>query len=263
MKAVGSYVAVGPNNDMLCKQGTKFTLSNDINSVIIAPHAKLTQIIKNCLPRVHSHKPFRIIPYDDLIKEIKAKEESKDKSTFENNDVDNQEKIISIKSNGDIISDKSDSNETTYISSTTDDEHEKTPTDTKYKQYSTDEIYRIVKDAVELFASLPFEQKRLSGELSVVEESISDIIHYYELLELSASDKIKLSDMLSKLRRQRRDIKDKLNVIHVINTQNIKGIRAGTILECINRIFEREYRPRRLTPNDVLGTCDIKVLKDG
>ena len=110
--------------------------------------------------------------------------------------------------------------------------------------------YQEIKDELNLFGSklkiLINQQASLNDELSNIDLEISDILHYIEFHKFSACEGYKLAKMLQVARDKRRDIKNKLDIIRIFETYKCTAISSGTLVERMDGIDTRKYKPRIL-----------------
>lgn len=78
---------------------------------------------------------------------------------------------------------------------------------------------------------------------STIDKRISDILHYLEFYPISASDGYKLSKQLQDLRRERRQVKNELHAIGVINSGCAQIINSS-VQNSIRGMEHRQYTPR-------------------
>ena len=81
---------------------------------------------------------------------------------------------------------------------------------------------------------------------SEVDKEISDIMHFIEFYNFSASDGYKLCKALKDLRLRRRKIKNELELINIVNTQSLNNVASGQTNKAINGLDEKKYAPRVL-----------------
>ena len=95
-------------------------------------------------------------------------------------------------------------------------------------------------------------------EESNIDKQISDILHYIEFYNFSASDGYKLCKALKELRLRRKDIKNELDLIGIITTHTCNNIANGNTNKAIDNLGKRQYAPRVL--NDLFVNKDISYL---
>lgn len=84
----------------------------------------------------------------------------------------------------------------------------------------------------------------LEKEVRDIELEILDIEHFGELYNVSGSEGYNLFRRISNLRRERREIKDKLLVIDNLANASINQLVSGDIRRSMNGLERREYKPR-------------------
>lgn len=84
----------------------------------------------------------------------------------------------------------------------------------------------------------------LSEELSRIDKSICDIEHYGEFYDCSASEGYKNFKKLSLLMRERREVKNKMEIINQLLHTNVNGLAKGIVNDSINKMHNRDYTPR-------------------
>ena len=82
--------------------------------------------------------------------------------------------------------------------------------------------------------------------LSEADKEISDILHYIEFFNFSASDGYKLSKALKDVRLRRREIKNQIEIIEYINSSTGTSISEGHLNRQLEAISEKQYTPRVL-----------------
>ena len=81
---------------------------------------------------------------------------------------------------------------------------------------------------------------------SEVDKEISDIMHFIEFYNFSASDGYKLCKALKDLRLRRRKIKNELELINIVNTQSLSNVASGQTNKAIDNLNDKKYTPRVL-----------------
>lgn len=116
----------------------------------------------------------------------------------------------------------------------------------EYKKVSLDELKDKVKDAAEILATYRGNKDYLIDMLSEADKEISDILHYIEFFNFSASDGYKLSKALKDVRLRRREIKNQIEIIEYINSSTGTSISEGHLNRQLEAISEKQYTPRVL-----------------
>ena len=86
----------------------------------------------------------------------------------------------------------------------------------------------------------------LKLELSNVDLEISDILHYIEFHRFSACEGYKLAKMIQVASDKRREIKKQLEVINIFKTSTCTSISSGHLINKIDNVDDKIYRPRIL-----------------
>lgn len=109
-----------------------------------------------------------------------------------------------------------------------------------------------MEETKKLICSLSTQLKTIKGNkewllemLSRIDQEISDIIHYIEFYNFSASNGYKLCKELKDLRLKRRDIKNQLEVIDIISN-HCNPLAEGKTNKAICDIENKQYTPRIL-----------------
>lgn len=85
------------------------------------------------------------------------------------------------------------------------------------------------------------------NQLSEVDKELSDIEHYIEFTKFSASEGYNLAKSIKECRQRRREIKNNLELISILNLGCCNMISNGTLLNRINGLNDKKYTPRVLT----------------
>lgn len=102
-------------------------------------------------------------------------------------------------------------------------------------------------------------RNQLSSQFSDVDMKICDILHYIELCETNEQEATDLIKLLRICRENRRDIKDKMQIID--NFQNDLGtnenlLKAKKMIKVINGLDTRKYKPRKY--EELFENCTLK-----
>lgn len=89
-------------------------------------------------------------------------------------------------------------------------------------------------------------KKQLVSELKMVEERQQDILHYIEFCSLNACQGYKIYKQLKDVRRERRQIKNELEVVQFILDKKITDTVSQEATDLIANIQKRQYEPRVL-----------------
>lgn len=101
------------------------------------------------------------------------------------------------------------------------------------------------------FSELDIYKSRLEKMYDEVQGEITDLYHKIEFpksngKEYNASEGTKLFVLLRDALRRFRKIKDDLKYIHIISESNLDDFKNGHVMDRINGMENREYRPRVL-----------------
>lgn len=86
---------------------------------------------------------------------------------------------------------------------------------------------------------------QLIHELSVADQKITDIYHYIEFHPLNACQGYKMAKLLQDTLKERREIKNELEILGQIYGFNLKSIANGK-LEKASKTKQKKYKPRIL-----------------
>lgn len=93
---------------------------------------------------------------------------------------------------------------------------------------------------------------------SEVDKEISDIMHFIEFNNFSASDGYKLCKAIKDLRLRRRKIKNELELINIINVHTLNNVALGKTNKAITGLDNKKYAPRVL--QDLFKHKDINSI---
>lgn len=96
-----------------------------------------------------------------------------------------------------------------------------------------------------LFDEVNDRNKELIYELSKVDKELSDLLHYMEFAKLNAAQGYKAYKMVKERRIKRRHIKNEMDVLAVILSQNVNDI-SKNIKNKLNEMDKRTYNPREI-----------------
>lgn len=113
------------------------------------------------------------------------------------------------------------------------------------------EIKQKINDLSNTIQTLLSEKDNLVNSLSEVNGKEQDILHYIEFNKFNAAEGYKLSKRLQNIRKERRIIKNKIDIINVIKQDNCYDLIYGKTLERLDGIKNRKYSPRVL--NDLFN----------
>lgn len=117
-----------------------------------------------------------------------------------------------------------------------------------------EEVKALLLDMENLFLNLENIKKELEDQINIKEAEQEDYLHELELAKLNGIEIMKVSNVLIKTRKDRRKLKDKLEVIKTLKGYTNKFINKGIISETRQAISNidtlksnqesREYTPR-------------------
>lgn len=117
-----------------------------------------------------------------------------------------------------------------------------------------EEVKALLLDMENLFLNLENRKKELEDQINIKEAEQEDYLHELELAKLNGIEIMKVSNVLIKTRKDRRKLKDKLEIIKTLKGYTDKFINKGIIAETRQAITNidtlksnqelREYTPR-------------------
>lgn len=117
-----------------------------------------------------------------------------------------------------------------------------------------EEVKTLLLDMENLFMNLDNRKKELEDQINIKEAEQEDYLHELELAKLNGIEIMKVSNVLIKTRKERRKLKDKLEIIKTLKGYTDKFINKGIIAETRQAISNidtlksnqesREYTPR-------------------
>ena len=111
-------------------------------------------------------------------------------------------------------------------------------------KFSFQDMEDTITDVQEKLSSIIGNYDFLVEELSRIDKSICDIEHYGEFYDCSASEGYKNFKKLSLLMRERREVKNKMEIIHELSHMSINGLAKGIVNDSIDKMHNRDYTPR-------------------
>lgn len=121
-------------------------------------------------------------------------------------------------------------------------ENTETPSSSENIQYWVDKV-----NGLNGLASEALHRKNeLLGQLSKVDQELSDINHYIEFCNLNAAQGYKAYRMIKDRRIIRRSIKNELDVLNIILGKKISETATDEIQKAISGMDKRTYEPRVL-----------------
>lgn len=118
--------------------------------------------------------------------------------------------------------------------------------ETKYENVNIVDLSKLVNEIEDKFAQIRENKDYLNQSLSLVDQEISDIVHYIEFNKFSACEGYKLAKMLQECRLRRREIKNQLKIVEVASTHSVASLFKGTTSQALDNIQNQQYRPRVL-----------------
>ena len=118
---------------------------------------------------------------------------------------------------------------------------------------NTKEVKQILENIHELVMSISPEEKRLNMELEVQENIQQDLLHEIEMANLNAIERTKVYCLLRKNRKERRKIKDTLDLIHSIKPYTNRFVEKGILSETNHvikkiEVYDQHIETRIYTP---------------
>lgn len=117
-----------------------------------------------------------------------------------------------------------------------------------------EEVKTLLSNMENLFINLGATKKKLESEIDLKEAEQEDYLHELEIAKLNGIEIMKVSNALIKTRKQRRILKDKLELINTIKGYADKYITKGIVADTKQAIINidtlknnqetREYTPR-------------------
>lgn len=117
-----------------------------------------------------------------------------------------------------------------------------------------EEVKILMLEIEDLFMNLDEKKKEIENEICIKEAEQEDYLHELELSKLNGIEIMQVSKELIKVRRERRLLKDKLELINTIKGYTDKYITKGIIADTRQAISNidtlksnqdaREYTPR-------------------
>lgn len=128
------------------------------------------------------------------------------------------------------------------------------------------QVTDILKLVLHLFQDIDRQQGELSKEQSIIDSKQDEILHYVENHNLNASQSCKIIKQLKKIRAERRQIKNEIDVIHSLKDSFIdkyknKFIEKDLIITLKNL---KELEGRKNNPRYTYKylTEDLKIVNE-
>jgi len=116
-----------------------------------------------------------------------------------------------------------------------------------YVHIDVTDLQTIINDLSNKISTLQGNKEWLLEQESNIDKQISDILHFIEFEKFSASEGFKLCKALKELRLKRRDVKNELEIIGILNSHTCNNIANGHTNKAISGIENKQYTPRVLT----------------
>ena len=115
---------------------------------------------------------------------------------------------------------------------------------------NTNDEFQVMQAFIDLeiiCKKLEKRRKYLESEQSIADKKITDIEHYIEFNNLSASQGYKAYKLLKRCLEERRNIKNELGQLASVSKMNIGFAGSGNMQKSLERINNKQYTPRVLT----------------
>lgn len=109
------------------------------------------------------------------------------------------------------------------------------------------ELKTTLNDLASKFSTLKGNKEWLLDQQSGIDKQISDILHFIEFEKFSACEGFKLCRALKELRLKRREVKNELELINIINCHTCNNMANGSTNKAIASIESKQYTPRILS----------------
>lgn len=122
-----------------------------------------------------------------------------------------------------------------------------TKVNTQYTHVDIDDLKESINSLSGKLSTLKGNKEWLLEEESNLDKQISDILHFLEFNTFSACEGYKLCKALKELRLKRREVKNELEIINILNCHTCNNIANGNTNKAISGISNKHYTPRVLT----------------
>lgn len=122
-----------------------------------------------------------------------------------------------------------------------------TKVNAQHTYVDVNDLKATINDLSSKLSTLQGNKDWLLEEESNLDKQISDILHFLEFNTFSACEGYKLCKALKELRLKRREVKNELEIISIINNHNCIHIANGNTNKAISGIENKQYAPRVLT----------------
>lgn len=117
----------------------------------------------------------------------------------------------------------------------------------EYTPVNIDNVKSLICDLSDQLKTMQGNKSWLTEMHSKIDREISDILHYIEFYSFNACQGYKLAKELKELRLKRRDIKNQLEAIDIINSHSCSMLADGKTNKALCNIENKSYTPRVLT----------------
>ena len=127
------------------------------------------------------------------------------------------------------------------------------------------EVADILKIILHLFQDIDKRQEELSKEQSTVDSKQDEILHYIENHNLNAAERCKVISLLKKIREERRQIKNEIDVIRLLKDSFIDKYKnkfiEKDIIIALKNLQEIEKRKNNPKYTYKYLTEDLEILE--
>ena len=129
-----------------------------------------------------------------------------------------------------------------------------------------EKIKRLLKEMEDLFVNLDTNKKTLEKQIMEKEDEQKDYLHELELAKLNGIEIMKVSNALIKTRKERRVLKDELELLNTVKGYADKYITKGIIADTKQAItnierLEKNQETRKYTPRIIQNLKCVKEEK--
>lgn len=128
---------------------------------------------------------------------------------------------------------------------------------------NAEEVKKVLQDFELMFLTIYDKKKELENQIMTKEMETQDYLHELELAKLNGIEIMKVANSLIKTRRERRELKDKLELINTvkayIDDHITKGMR-GEVQQTIKNIemLEKNQQNRSYVPRVIKNLKCVK-----
>jgi hypothetical protein len=116
----------------------------------------------------------------------------------------------------------------------------------EYVPVDMENVKSLICNLSDQFKTMKGNKEWLADMHSKVDQEISDILHYIEFFSFNACEGYKLAKRLKELRLRRRDIKNQLEAIEIVNQHTCNMLTDGKTNKALCNIESKQYTPRVL-----------------